>query len=60
MKKIKQNVCEILKRAEWLHRFEYVRKKLGGSWVKTIHRGWIHSETYQFYIAYGFDPEEIQ
>jgi hypothetical protein len=39
-----------------LYNFKYFRKKVGGIWIKTKHRGWICGETYMFYIGYKFDP----
>lgn len=35
---------------------KFIRRWKGGVWFKTLERGWIRPEDYQFYIGYKFDP----
>ena len=30
----------------WLRRFRFARKSMGGTWIKTLYKGWIPYEEY--------------
>lgn len=44
----------------YLVELRFVRKYIGGVWIKTKERGWITVEQYNLYIGYKFDPVFIK
>ena len=55
-KKINEFIISIISNWYLLYRFLWVRKKIGGAWVKTKYKGWIKYEIFLFYKGYQFDP----
>lgn len=43
-----------------MRRFKFYRRKQGGYWIRTKHRGWITQAEHGFYLGYGFNPVMIE
>ena len=53
---MKQRLKHILAQVSVIHRFRFIRRYIGGAWIKTTHRGWITYQVFCDYKSYGFDP----